>query len=79
MISTIAYIVYDLMTETVKDYKIDLAASTTEVQVDATVAATPRKQMQESNVNLYRYGVFALLSLLKNNQASSHDQHFSDT
>ena len=53
MVSTVAHIVYELMTEKVKDYKIDLAASTTEPQVEAIAAAkSPKKRLYESNVNL---------------------------
>ena len=80
VVSTVAYTVYDLMTEKVKDYKINLAVSTTEPQAEPMAAAisTSKKRLYESNVNLYRYGGFALHSLLKKydqqTPTSSHDQ-----
>ena len=61
-----------LMTVKVKEYKIGLASIT---EAEATPAATPQ-QLHESNVCLYRYGGFALHSLLKKyDPTSGADQH----
>ena len=61
MISTVFYIVYDIMTGKVKEYKAGLVHDNSDLIADeeSTVA------MVESNVSLYRYGGFALHSLLQ--------------
>ena len=61
MISTVLYIVYDIMTGKVKEYKAGLVHDNSDLIADeeSTVA------MVESNVSLYRYGGFALHSLLQ--------------
>ena len=61
MISTVLYIVYDIMTGKVKEYKAGLVHDNSDLIADeeSTVA------MVESNVSIYRYGGFALHSLLQ--------------
>lgn len=60
------YAVYDLMTDKVKDYKkgIDCSETTEGPLTDSDDVSTVT--FSESKVNLYRYGGFALHSLLKN-------------
>ena len=61
--STLFCIVFDLMMETAKKYKLQHA----DIEAASTSLATTddRFQMRESNVSLYRYGGFALHSMLK--------------
>lgn len=70
IVSTIAYIVYDDMTRKVKEYKSHLQPSQLQIE-------EPAISLVESNVCLYRYGGFALHSLLQKYKAtkSCHDSH----
>ena len=65
VVSTLVYAVYDLMTDKVKDYKkgIDCSETTEGPLTDSDDVSTVT--FSESKVNLYRYGGFALHSLLK--------------
>ena len=61
MLSTLSYAVYDLMVDKVKDYKVaDFKASGTSTSIarndDSAIT------LKENNVNLFRYGGFALHS-----------------
>lgn len=61
VVSTVAYVVYDVMTGRVKEYK-------TGMQGDYDVSAELSSQVDtlvESNVSLYRYGGFAIHSVLQ--------------
>ena len=66
VVSSLMYIVYDIMTVKVKDYKMEAGTD-----IDTTLTATyaldeePVTVFVESNVSLYRYGGFALHSLLQ--------------
>jgi hypothetical protein len=71
VLSTVAYTVYDLMTEKVKDYKAELASAANEQSSVPPVMSTSKSILCESNVNLYRYGGFALHSLFKKYGTSS--------
>ena len=66
-----AYSIYDILTERVRDYKTHLSSCSTN---DDPPAATT---LHESNVNLYRYGGFALHSLLKkySHHSPPSDEH----
>ena len=61
VVSTIAYHIHDLMAEKVKKYKEDLA------QEEPTTTSSCDK-FTESNINLLRYGGFALHSMLAKRQ-----------
>ena len=63
IVSTLCCIVFDLMIGTVKKYKLQH----TDIEAASTSLATTddRFQMRESDVSLYRYGGFALHSMLK--------------
>ena len=68
IVSTLAYIVYDIMTSRVKEYKSNMPAP--QLDIDEAVASNnssdqPVVPLVESNVSLYRYGGFALHSLLQ--------------
>ena len=69
VISTLAYLVYDLMTEKVKDYKIKLTETPEECSPDTD------STFMDSSVNLYRYGGFALHSLLKRYYQDTRNPH----
>ena len=56
VVSTMAYTIYDLMTEKVKDHKVALAVSTETASSDSSLVT----RFSESNVSLHRYGGFAL-------------------
>ncbi len=60
ILSTIAYLVFDEMTEKVKDYKFSVAEAPV-----ANPSSPVKPKFMESNVSLYRYGGFALHSLIK--------------
>ena len=67
VVSTLAYFIYDLKVEKVKDYKESFASA---VSVNdgpnlPDVEYIPKIKLNESTVNLYRYGGFSLHSLLK--------------
>ena len=72
VVSTLCYAVYDLMVDKVKDYKVEQMVQT-EITATATASSTSgasRIKLRESNVNLYRYGGFALHSMIsKRNKA----------
>ena len=76
LVSTMAYIIYDVMTEKVRDYKIHLSSSIDEPQVELPVAT-----LHESNISLYRYGGFALHSLLNkySHPVPPSDNHDNNT
>ena len=72
ILSTLCCIVYDLMVETVKNYKLhhsDTEAPSNSSAVDDE--STDMFQLRESNVSLYRYGGFALHSMLKKRMSQS--------
>ena len=54
MVATIAYNIHDLMAEKVKKYKEDLLA------MDEPATTSGCDKFTESNINLLRYGGFAL-------------------
>lgn len=64
VISSLMYIIYDIMTAKVKEYKEDPA---NDHDLDSTAAPSSAQDdvFFESNVSLYRYGGFALHSLLQ--------------
>ena len=64
VISTIAYIVYDIMTEKVKYFKSHLATETSSHEL-----------LVESNVSLYRYGGFALHLLCEKYKGDSSKEN----
>ena len=68
VVSTMAYTIYDLMSEKVKDHKVALAVSTETASSDSSLVT----RFSESNVSLHRYGGFALHTLL-NKYASRID------
>ena len=71
VVSTIAYIVYDIMTGKIKDYKSSLSCTSTD-----DISPTPQGvavPLVESNVSLYRYGGFALHSLIQKYQDTAVD------
>ena len=61
VVSTLAYIVYDAMTIRVKEYKSKM------LDIDKTMTSSDcsDQPLAESNVSLYRYGGFAIHSLLQ--------------
>jgi hypothetical protein len=61
IVSTLCYIVYDLMVDKIKHYKVDKFSE------DSSGASTSDEsiQLREHDVNIYRYGSFALHSMLK--------------
>ena len=64
LVSTLCYIVYDLMVDQAKDYKASL--STESDATGACVGASGTEStitLKENNINLYRYGGFALHSM----------------
>ena len=64
VLSTLSYAVYDLMVDKVKDYKVaDFKASgaSTSIACNDESAIT----LKENDVNLYRYGGFALHSMIQ--------------
>lgn len=68
IVSTVAYMVYDAMTGRVKEYKIDLQADIADHKElsnndDGNIGKV--KSLVESNVSLYRYGRWAIHSLLQ--------------
>ena len=67
VVATVAYTVYDIMTEKVMDYKTDDLndSAATCLSVTTNCCDSPETVFVESNVSLYRYGGFALHSLLK--------------
>ena len=68
VVSSLAYEVYDKMTERVKNYKTDgMGDPGLEVATDDEAVST----LVESNVSLYRYGGFALHSLMKKYEKSN--------
>jgi hypothetical protein len=73
IVLSIAYTVYDIMTEKVKEYKLK------DKLIDESVTWPPSDDstystFAESNVSLYRYGGFALHSLLKKLLKSNVEQ-----
>ena len=62
VVSTIAYHIHDLMAEKVKKYKEDLLA------MDEPATTSGCDKFTESNINLLRYGGFALHSMLAKRQ-----------
>ena len=72
VVSTLCYAVYDLMVDKVKDYKVEQMLQT-EIIGTATAPSTSgasRIKLRESNINLDRYGGFALHSMIsKRNKA----------
>ena len=62
VVSTIAYHIHDLMAEKVKKYKEDLLA------MDEPAITSGCDKFTESNINLLRYGGFALHSMLAKRQ-----------
>lgn len=69
MVSSIAYIVYDVMTSRIKEYKKSGISADT---VDSSLEQPA--QLFESNVSLYRYGGFALYSLLQKHKQDAQSQ-----
>lgn len=61
VISTIAYHVHDMMAEKVKDFKKGLS---TGIEEESPATSCSSERFTESNVNLLRYGDFALHSML---------------
>jgi hypothetical protein len=73
VLASIAYTLYDIMTEKVKEYKLK------DKLIDESVTWPPSDDstystFAESNVSLYRYGGFALHSLLKKLLKSNVEQ-----
>lgn len=67
VVCTLCYAVYDLMVDQVKDYKAQQTLpteSTTTATAPSTTTGSSIK-LKESNVNLYRYGGFALHSMIR--------------
>ena len=65
LVSTLCYIVYDLMVDQVKDYKANL--STESDATGSCVAASSESTitLKEHDINLYRYGGFAVHSMIE--------------
>ena len=64
--STLCYTVYDLMVDTIKKYKVQQTLQS-EASATATAPITSSAsdiKLKENNVNLYRYGGFALHSMI---------------
>jgi hypothetical protein len=62
--STLSFVVFDLMVDKVKDYKVadfkQSGVKSSRVSSDESIIT-----LKESNVNLYRYGGFALHSMIQ--------------
>lgn len=77
VLASIAYSIYDIMTEKVKQYKLDSNDTSTSAtcisleQVTTFVPPVKDKKFAESNVSLYRYDGFALHSLVQRLKPSS--------
>ena len=68
IMSTLCYIVYDLVTDKIKTYKLELPSEAgTDTSVGSSVGAGVGLEMQlsESDISVYRYGGFALHAMLK--------------
>ena len=63
VVSTLCYIVYDLMADKIKGYKVEKTSE--EDSTGASVSAESVLQLREHDINIYRYGGFALHSMLK--------------
>ncbi len=76
VVSTISYIMYDIVTEKVKNHKMDKVNEANEVEPDGHDCHHNKgtgQQFSESTVILYRYGGFALHSLLQKYEARHHE------
>ena len=60
VLCTLSYAVYDLMVDRIKDYKLQQTPTATA----PSTSDTSNIKLKESNINLYRYGGFALHSMI---------------
>lgn len=65
IVSTLCYTVYDLMVERVKEYKVHLSPESDASGACVATGSESAITLKENDVNLYRYGGFALHSMIE--------------